>query len=373
MYQQSIFYLISRTAGSLIWCSLRMFPFAAFLLLASSAAAQPQMVVSTDVMNVGEVMFQQPKAVSFEIRNVGTEPLQLTAVNASCGCTQVTWPHEPIAPGATAKIETVYDALILGTFQKELEVYTNASDEPIYLTIQGRVVGTLVETDYNDFPIDLGNVRLSTNTVEFDDVNRGERPEFQLQVFNTSRQSYKPELMHLPSYLTARYLPERLPGGRVGRIILTLNSELLKNYGLTETTIYLARKLGDRVTPENELSVSAVLLPSFSYLNAKQLAAAPCMVLSQDSLVFGDLGKKKKATQTILVRNEGHSPLVVSNVQVYGKTLNVSLSNRNIKPGKSAKLKVTVLAEHLRSAKTQPRVLIIANDPQRPKTTIKVK
>ena len=345
----------------------------ALLGLALGVVAQPQMTVASDIQNVGEVMFQQPKSVHFEIRNTGTEPLLLTAVNASCGCTQVTWPREPIAPGATAKIEAVYDALLLGTFQKELEVYSNASSEPTYLTLQGRVVTTFVDTDYNDFPVDLGNVRLSSNVVEFDDVNSGDRPEVQLQVINLSRESYKPEIMHLPSYLTARYLPEKLAGGRMGHIILTLNSELLKNYGLTETSVYLARKLGDRVAPENEISVSAVLLPAFSHLTAEEMAAAPRMVLSQDSLVFGDLGTKKKATQVITVRNDGQSPLIVSNVQVYGRALNVSLSDRTIQPGKTAKLKVTVLAEHLRTAKTQPRVLIIANDPQQPKTTIKVK
>lgn len=346
---------------------------ATLFLCAATAVAQPRMDIANDILNLGEVMFQQPKAVHFELRNSGTEPLLLTAVHASCGCTQVTYPREPIAPGASAKIEAIYDAQLLGTFQKELEVYTNASSEPTYLTLQGRVVSTFQDSDYTDFPIDLGNVRLSSNVVEFDDVNSGDHPEAVLQVVNVSRESYKPELMHLPPYLSARYLPEKLAGGRMGRIILTLDSERLKNYGLTETSVYLARKLGDRVSPENEITVSTVLLPAFSHLTAEEMAAAPHMVLSQDSLVFGDLGKKKKATQTILVRNDGRSPLIVSNVQVYGRALNVRLSNRTIQPGKTAKLKVTVLAQHLRQAKSQPRVLIIANDPARPKTTIRVK
>ena len=344
-----------------------------WLGLAAPIAAQPRMEVVSDVMNLGEVMFQQPKAVHFEVRSRGTEPLLLTQVNASCGCTQVSWPRTPIAPGETATIEAVYDAQLLGTFQKELEVYSNASQEPVYLTLQGRVVSTFNDTDYNDFPIDLGNVRLSTNVVEFDDVNSGDHPEVALQVVNTSRESYKPELMHLPPYLSARYLPEKLAGGRVGRIQLRLDSERLKNYGLTETTIYLSRKLGDRVTPENEISVSSVLLPAFSHLTAEQMESAPRMVLSADSLDFGQLGSKKKATQVISVYNQGRSPLQVSNVQVYGRALSVSLSNRMIQPGKSAKLKVTVQAEQLRKAKTVPRVLIIANDPARPKTTIRVR
>lgn len=347
---------------------------AALLAASASALAQPRLTVASDIQNVGEIIFQQPKHVTFEIRNSGTQPLLLTAVNASCGCTQVTWPKEPIAPGTSAKIETIYDAQLLGTFQKELEVYTNAASEPTYLTLQGRVVTSMAEgAGYDNFPVDLGNVRLSSNEVEFDNVNSGDHPEVQLQVVNMARESYKPELMHLPPYLSARYLPEKLAGGRVGRIILTLDSERLKNYGLTETTIYLARKLGDTVSPDNEISVSTVLLPAFSHLSAEEMEAAPRMVLSADSLDFGDLGNKSKATRTILVTNQGRRPLVVSNVQVYGKALNVSLSNRTIQPGKSAKLKVTVLTEHLRKAKIQPRVLIIANDPTRPKTTIKVK
>lgn len=337
------------------------------------ATAQPQMTVVSDVQNMGEIMFQHPKTVSFDIRNSGTKPLVLKAVNASCGCTQVTWPSQPIAPGATGKIQATYDARLLGTFQKELEVYSNASSEPTYLTLQGRVVATVVETDYNAFPVDLGNVRLSTNVVEFDDVNSGDHPEAILQVVNMSRESYKVQLMHLPPYLSARYLPETLAGGRVGRIVLTLNSELVKNYGLTETSIYLARKLGDRVAPENEISVSTVLLPAFSHLSAEEMARAPRMVLSEDSLDFGALGSKKKVTKVITVTNRGQLPLIVSDVQVYGKALNVSLSNRTIQPGKTAKLKVTVLREHLRKSKSAPRVLLIANDPQRPKVTVRVR
>lgn len=331
------------------------------------------MEVTSDVLNLGEIMFQQPKDAFFEIKNDGSSPLQLTAVNASCGCTQVTWPKEPIAPGASARIHVVYDALLLGTFQKELEVYSNASEEPTYLTLQGRVVTSLLDTDYNDFPIDLGNVRLSTNVVEFDDVNNGDRPEFILQVVNSSRESYSPLIMHLPSYLSARYVPEKLAGGRVGRIILTLDSERLKNYGLTETTIYLAREFGDKVSPDNEINVSTVLLPSFSHLSAEEMKAAPRMVLSEDSLDFGNMGSRKKMSKTIRVTNQGRRPLIVSNVQVYGRALNVSLSNRTIQPGETAKLKVTVLREYLHKAKSRPRVLLIANDPARPKTTIRVK
>ena len=334
--------------------------------------AQPVLTVEREIVNMGEVQWQQPKTATFQLKNSGSAPWHLTDVHASCGCTQVSWPREDVAPGETATLQVTFDAKLLGSFQKEIEVYTSASQEPTYLTLQGRVV-TELTGDTDNFPIDLGNVRLSTNVIEFDDVNRGDHPEAILQVVNNSRESYKPQLMHLPSFLTARYVPEQLAGGRVGRIHLTLNSERLKDYGLTETTVYLARKLGDKVSSDNEISVSAVLLPSFAGLSAADLAAAPVMQLSQDSLDFTDIGTKKKLTKTILVQNTGLSDLKVSKLQVYGRNLGISLSNRVIQPGKTAKLKVTLQRDLIRKMKHQPRILLITNDPKYPKCVINAK
>lgn len=329
-------------------------------------------VAEPSIVNMGEILFQQPKEATFLLRNTGTEPMTITAVQASCGCAEVEWPREPIAAGDTATITAVFDAQLLGSFQKEIEVWTSNSEEPVFLTFQGRVVSTASDYD-GDFPIDLGTVRLSTNTIEFDDVNRGEQPEMVLRIVNTGRTSYKPQLMHLPAYLKATYLPEQLAGGRVGQIILTLDSKQMKEYGLTQTSIYLARFLGDKVSNENEITVSAVLLPGFSQLTTAQRRNAPRLALSDTVLDFSDLGTKKKATKSIVVANVGNRMLKVLRLQTYGKGLTVSLSNRVIKPNGDVRLKVTVEAEALRREKTEPRVLLITDDPLSPKTEIKLK
>ena len=329
-------------------------------------------VAEPSIVNMGEVLFQQPKEATFLLRNTAKEPMTITAVQASCGCTQMEWPQEPIAAGDTATIKVVFDAQLLGSFQKEIEVWTSNSEAPVVLTLQGRVVSTASDDD-GDFPFDLGTVRLSTNMIEFDDVNRGGHPETVLRIMNTGRESYKPQLMHLPGYLTATYLPEQLAGGRVGQIILTLDSEQLKDYGLTQTSIYLARYLGDKVSSENEIGVSAVLLPGFSHLTAEQRRSAPRLALSATSIDFSDIGSKKKMTKSIVVANTGRRPLTVSRLQVYGKALTVSLSNRVVRPGGEVRLKVTVEAEELRREKGEPRVLLITDDPLSPKTVITLK
>lgn len=345
--------------------------FCTIFLLQAPLWAQPRLVAEQEIINTGEVMFQTPKSVTFEVTNKGNAPLRITAINPSCGCTTVDWPKTDIPAGEHAKITAVYDAKMLGTFQKELEVYTNDSDEPIYLTLQGRVVSQL--SDYEgDFPIDLGGVRLSTDHVEFDDVNRGDYPMTHIEIVNTTKESYTPQLMHLPPYLNVKYSPERLAGGRVGRILLTLDSEKLPAMGLNQTSIYLARYMGDKVSDANEIDISAVLLPNFAQLSAEQMAHAPKLELSADSLDFGTMLDKKRLTQTITIRNTGGRTLDIDRLQVYGKALSVSLSDRKIEPGKSAKLKVTVAAQYLKKSKARPRVLLITNDPARAKVVIPV-
>ena len=341
------------------------------MILAGAVWAQPRLAIDRDVANMGEIMFQLPSKVNFTLRNTGTDPLSITEVIPSCGCTAVDWTRELIAPGAEGTITAVYDAKMLGVFQKDLEVYTNASDEPVYLHIQGRVVSKL--SDYSgSFPIDLGNVRLNINNIEFDNVNRGDHPMVELQIVNLGRKSYKPYLMHLPSYLSAQYFPETLSGGRIGKIMLTLDSEKLHQMGLTQTSIYLARKVGDKVSEDNEITVSSVLLPDFSSLSAKDRDQAPHMELSADTLDMGELGRKRKKSMTVLVSNKGKRTLEIRTLQVFNKALAVGLSDRNIEPGETAKLKVTVLAKYLNKVKSSPRVLLITNDPARSKEIITV-
>ncbi len=342
-----------------------------FLLLSSAVCSQPRFVPDTEIMKVGEVMFQCPKTVNFGFVNKGNEPLILRHVDAACGCLAVEYPQDSIAAGERAQIRVVYDAGILGTFYKDVEVLTNASEKPVYLALQGCVV-TDVKDFSGDYPIDLGNVRMKSNYVEFDNVNKGEHPVAELQLVNTERTVFHPELMHLPPFLTAQYLPESIPAGREGVIRLTLNSEELPMLGLNQTRIYLARYLGDKIGEANEILVSAVLLPDFSQLTEADQVQAPRLELSEHNLDMGSLGDKPKKTAVLTLHNAGRRPLHVHQVQVFNKAVSVSLGNRTIKPGKTTKLKITVTAQDLRTAKTRPRVLLITDDPAHAKEVINI-
>ena len=346
------------------------------LLAATSltAMAQPKLSVEGENIKLGDIMWQNPKNVTYTFTNTGSAPLVITEVHPSCGCVSVSYPKQAVMPGAQSSIQATFDAAMLGTFYRELAVYTNQQSDPIYLSFSGRVVETAVDYE-GDFPIDLGNVRLSSNYVEFDDVQKGDKPMVELQVANTSSAVYTPQLMHLPQYLTAEYLPKQIQPGRSGKIRLTLESDKLFMDGLNQTSVYLARRMPDKVSDENEIVVSAILIPAFQGLTAQQMARAPHIVVMDDETMVKDetqmvMGKKQKASKTLNVTNIGEETLSISAVQVFNNAVSVSLGNRNIAPHQTTKLKITIDAKRLAKAKNEPRLLIISNDPRQPKTIL---
>ncbi|WP_425482547.1 DUF1573 domain-containing protein, partial [Fulvivirga aurantia] len=46
----------------------------------------------------------------FQFENTGNEPLIITNVQTTCGCTAPEWPKDPVAPGQTGKIKVVFNS-----------------------------------------------------------------------------------------------------------------------------------------------------------------------------------------------------------------------------------------------------------------------
>lgn len=81
----------------------------------------------------------------FEFTNTGTEPLIISRVYSSCGCTIPKKPKDPILPGATGEIEVKYDTKRVGPIRKTISVYSNAGAVPFPLKIKGTIVAAKAE------------------------------------------------------------------------------------------------------------------------------------------------------------------------------------------------------------------------------------
>lgn len=324
-----------------------------------------------DVIDCGQVMYRQPVTVSFELANKGREPLHIDKIETSCGCTKVDYPAGDIAQDTKFTVKAEYDARQLGHFDKPFFVYSNGSKEPLELTLRGVVV-TEVTVFAGSYPYSLGSLKADSTSIEFDDVSQGDRPVAQIHIYNPTKGSVSPVLMHLPPYLKAEVSPSVIASAHAGVARLTLDTKLLRDYGLTQTTVYLGAFPGDKVSEDKAIDVSAVLIPHFDEMTPSQKANAPRLSLSTESLDLGPLSGKSKKRGDIELTNTGRSELEISSLQMFTNGLSVSLNKTHLKPGETARLRITAEARLLKQ-KGRPRVLMITNDPQRPKVVIDIK
>lgn len=71
--------------------------------------------------------------------NIGGSPLVIENVDASCPCLDITSPKDSILPGRKSKITMTLrmKEMSSGQFYRSAYVYTNASEEPIEIIMQG--------------------------------------------------------------------------------------------------------------------------------------------------------------------------------------------------------------------------------------------
>lgn len=76
----------------------------------------------------------------FTFTNSGDEPLIISDVKSSCGCTSKEWPKEPVAPGAESQIMVEFNSKGKpGKQTKSITVNANTNPNPIRLTIKADV------------------------------------------------------------------------------------------------------------------------------------------------------------------------------------------------------------------------------------------
>ena len=353
--------------------ALRISHFALRIILAAAplTASAQHLTATQQVIDLGNILYRQPTTVNFTLQNDSREPVYIDKVKTSCGCATVDYPKKSIKKGEKVTLSATYDAKQLGHFEKIVGVYMRGVKDPVLL----RMKGVVVRGDANftgEYVCNIGNLKTDKDYIEFDDVNRGDRPMQELRIFNSTSETVEPVLMHLPDYLTATITPKRIAPGRSGVARIILDSKKMNDFGLVQTSIYLGSFPGDKVSEEKELPVSTVLLPEYQHLTNEERIQAPVMQIYPQKLKLGVFKGKSKKKGQVIIRNVGKSTLEIRSMQLFTPGLKVSLDNRKIPAGGATKIKVTAMRDELRKVKRRPRILMITNDPDKGKIVIDI-
>ena len=97
--------------------------------------------VIDSVYNFGKITDGEKVEYNFRFLNSGKNPLIISSVSASCGCTVPEKPEEPIMPGETGFIKVVFNSQgRVGNAHKDVTVRSNAYPNFPMLMLQGEVL-----------------------------------------------------------------------------------------------------------------------------------------------------------------------------------------------------------------------------------------
>lgn len=101
--------------------------------------AKPAFAWKETVYDFGKIRQNQPVTHEFRFVNNGAEPLIITGVKASCGCTVAKHSQDAIAPGSEGFVTATYNATAKGVFNKTITVNANTQEGVVVLSIRGEV------------------------------------------------------------------------------------------------------------------------------------------------------------------------------------------------------------------------------------------
>ena len=103
----------------------------------------PKIALDRDSFDFGEIKQHESVIAEFILKNVGNAPLIIRSVKASCGCTVIDWPNDPIMEGDDTIIKVTFNSGERRGFQsKTVSLITNDVPSVKVLKITGTVLVT---------------------------------------------------------------------------------------------------------------------------------------------------------------------------------------------------------------------------------------
>jgi len=126
--------------AGLIFGSISLMMAQATDITAGAPAAMAKFTWEMTTHDFGKITQGKPVTIEFVFTNSSTNPLVISSVKGSCGCTVTDYTKEAIAPGKKGNVKATFNAAALGAFNKSIRVTANVEGGAETLYIKGEVV-----------------------------------------------------------------------------------------------------------------------------------------------------------------------------------------------------------------------------------------
>lgn len=342
------------------------------------AAQQPVITFSQTQHDFGKINEADGRVTTiFEFKNEGMEPLVLSNVRASCGCTTPNWTKTPVEPGQTGTISVTYNPNGRpGKFQKTITVTSNGSDQPVKLYIKGEVIPKQAKP-VNKYPVKMGDISLSGSSLNFGNVYKGNNLTKTLTYTNTTDQDVTVDVLTADGDpVIAQASLTTIKKGQEGQININFDAAKCKGWGPQTLYAYVVVNGKKQITPEYRLTLTANVEEDFSKLTTAEKQNAP-IVEVEKKVDLGAVTPGKKVKKTLNLKNAGVNPLMVRCIiNQSPELLTVIPVKGAVKSGKSGVLTFEVTGmegkQALKPGEYHRTITVVTNDPVNSKVQVLV-
>lgn len=111
-----------------------------FTAMAQSDSPKAEFKFDKETHDFGKIPQGKPVEATFEFTNTGDEPLVISEVKPTCGCTIADFTKTPVLKGKTGTIKLTFNAAVANAFSKAVTVMSNSKTPVKMLYIKGEVV-----------------------------------------------------------------------------------------------------------------------------------------------------------------------------------------------------------------------------------------
>lgn len=108
---------------------------------ANAQAKQAEFKFDKETYDFGKIPLNKPATVEFKFTNIGDQPLIITKVETTCGCTVPEYTQTPVKKGDSGVIKVTYNPTGAALpFSKSISITSNAKTTTKVLYIKGETV-----------------------------------------------------------------------------------------------------------------------------------------------------------------------------------------------------------------------------------------
>ena len=346
------------------------------LVAVAMMAQQPVITFEKTDHDFGKINEADGKVTTiFTFKNEGMEPLVLSNVRASCGCTTPKWPRQPIEPGETGEITVTYNPNGRpGRFTKTVTITSNATEPTTRVTIKGEVIPKPAKP-VDNYPVKMGELSLKSKDVNFGKINNHATKTHEIEYANQTDHEISVDIQPLTKgqdkFVDAIVTLASVKPNETGKVQIAMTPEDANVYGPTERLFRIVVNGKQEQGEEFTIAVRADVEEDFSQLTPEDHRNAPILDIAAN-VNMGNIAAGKVGKRTINLTNVGADPLKIRRVLSNSNDFRAEIKQKEVKNGKSAQLKIEVPTAGLEPGAYSRQLTIITNDPAKPRFVVTV-